>query len=53
MRILQNYIINLSEIKEIFVADCDIYEFKNSDKPILIFIISLMKKQNILEVLIL
>ncbi|TGZ50279.1 Uncharacterized protein DBV15_02129 [Temnothorax longispinosus] len=47
--ILQNYIINLSEIKEIFVSDYDIYEFKNSVEPILIFIISLMKKQNILK----
>jgi len=53
IRILQNYIINLNEIKEIFVSDYDIYEFKSSDEPILTFIISFMKKLNILKVLIL
>ncbi|KYM87553.1 Protein MMS22-like protein [Atta colombica] len=49
IRILQNYIINLNEIKEIFVSDYDIYEFKSSDEPILTFIISFMKKLNILK----
>ncbi|KAL0103091.1 hypothetical protein PUN28_017435 [Cardiocondyla obscurior] len=49
VRILQNYIISLDEIKEIFMSDNDMYEFKNSNEPILIFIISLMKKYNILK----
>ena len=32
IKILQNYIVNLNEIRGIFVSYCDIYEFKNSDK---------------------
>ncbi|XP_011065878.1 PREDICTED: protein MMS22-like [Acromyrmex echinatior] len=49
IRILQNYIINLNEIKEIFVSDYDVYEFKNNDESILTFIISFMKKLNTLK----
>lgn len=49
LRALQNYIVNLDEIREIFVSDYDLHEFKNSNEPILTFIISFMKKQNILK----
>ncbi|XP_011637201.1 protein MMS22-like isoform X2 [Pogonomyrmex barbatus] len=49
IKILQNYIINLSEIKEIFLSDYDMYEFKNSNESILTFIMLFMKKQNTLK----
>ncbi|XP_011860729.1 PREDICTED: protein MMS22-like isoform X2 [Vollenhovia emeryi] len=49
VKILQDYIVNLSEIKEIFVSECDIYDFKNGKEPILTFIMSFMKKQNTLK----
>jgi len=32
------------------MSDYDMYEFKKSDEPILIFIISLMKKLNTLKI---
>ena len=32
IKILQNYILNLNEIRGIFVSYYNIYEFKNSDK---------------------
>ncbi|XP_028046332.2 protein MMS22-like isoform X2 [Monomorium pharaonis] len=50
IKILQNYIVSLSEIKDIFVSDCDMHEFQNSNEPILTFIISFMKKQNTLKI---
>lgn len=50
IKILHNYIADLNDIKEIFVSDHDLHEFKNSDEPILVFIISFMKKQNTLQV---
>ncbi|EZA59634.1 Protein MMS22-like protein [Ooceraea biroi] len=49
MKSLQSYIVDLSEIREIFVSDRDLQEFKNSDEPILTFMISFMKKQNTLK----
>ncbi|XP_029176045.1 protein MMS22-like isoform X2 [Nylanderia fulva] len=49
IKILHNYIADLNDIKEIFVSDCDLHEFRNSDEPILVFIISFMKKQNALQ----
>lgn len=51
LKILQYYITDLSEIRQIFISDNDLQEFKNSNEPILTFIISFMKKQNILKVL--
>lgn len=50
LKSLQNYITNLDEIKQIFISDYDLQEFKNSNEPIVTFIISFMKKQNILKV---
>lgn len=52
IKILQDYIIQLDDIKELFVTDYDLQEFKNSNEPILVFIILFMKKQNALRVLI-
>ncbi|XP_050445023.1 protein MMS22-like isoform X1 [Cataglyphis hispanica] len=49
IKILHNYIADLNDIKEIFMSDYDLHEFKNNDEPILTFIISFMKKQNALE----
>ncbi|EFN83552.1 Uncharacterized protein C6orf167 [Harpegnathos saltator] len=50
LKILQHYITGLDEIKEIFISDNDLQEFRNnSNEPILTFIISFMKKQNLLK----
>ncbi|XP_020281370.1 protein MMS22-like isoform X2 [Pseudomyrmex gracilis] len=49
IKILQDYIIQLDDIKELFVTDYDLQEFKNSNEPILVFIILFMKKQNALR----
>lgn len=50
IRNLQSYITDLDEIRDIFVSNDDLQEFKSSNEPILTFIISFMKKQNTLKV---
>jgi hypothetical protein len=52
-RILQNYVLNLDDIKEIFISDLYLQEFKNGNEPIITFIISFMERQNALKVLVL
>ncbi|XP_032672061.1 protein MMS22-like [Odontomachus brunneus] len=49
LNILQCYIIELDEIKEVFISDDDLQEFRDSNEPILTFIISLMKRENLLK----
>ncbi|KAK2579413.1 hypothetical protein KPH14_003271 [Odynerus spinipes] len=46
---LQNYIAQLSEIKDIFITNHDFNEFKNSKDAILMFIMSSMKKRKSLK----
>ncbi|XP_012220703.1 protein MMS22-like isoform X2 [Linepithema humile] len=49
-RILQNYILNLDDIKEIFMSNFrNLQEFKNGNEPIITFIISFMERQNALK----
>ncbi|XP_014477165.1 PREDICTED: protein MMS22-like isoform X2 [Dinoponera quadriceps] len=49
LKILQYYITEIYEIQDIFVSADDLQEFRNSNEPILTFIISLMKRQNLLK----
>ncbi|XP_046814404.1 protein MMS22-like isoform X2 [Vespa crabro] len=49
IQILQNYIAQLNEIREIFVTNQDFNEFKNNKEAILIFIMSSMKKRKSLQ----
>lgn len=51
IQILQNYIAQLNEIREIFLTNHDFNEFKNSKEAILIFIMSSMKKRKSLQVI--
>ncbi|XP_043263204.1 protein MMS22-like, partial [Colletes gigas] len=46
---IQNYILQLNEIQEIFVTPQDIQEFRNSDESILVFIMYSMKKRSTLK----
>ncbi|XP_035727312.1 protein MMS22-like isoform X1 [Vespa mandarinia] len=49
IQILQNYIAQLNEIREIFVTNQDFNEFKNNKEAILIFIMSSMRKRKSLQ----
>ncbi|XP_033336521.2 protein MMS22-like isoform X1 [Megalopta genalis] len=49
MKIIQNYIISLNEIQQMFVMYEDMQEFQNSKEPILVFMMYSMKKRNTLK----
>ncbi|KAF3426824.1 hypothetical protein E2986_01096 [Frieseomelitta varia] len=49
VKVLQNYVLELNDIKEIFETSENIQEFKNNDKSILMFIMHSMKKRNTLK----
>ncbi|XP_076234655.1 protein MMS22-like [Calliopsis andreniformis] len=46
IKIIQNYILQLNEIRQMFVTPHDIQEFRDSNEPILMFIMYSMKKRN-------
>lgn len=50
IKILQNYILKLSDIQDIFETYNDLQEFQNNDGSILTFIMHSMKKRNTLKV---
>ncbi|XP_012139632.2 protein MMS22-like isoform X2 [Megachile rotundata] len=49
IKILQNYISQLTEIRQMFETPCDIQEFQESRESVLIFIMNAMKKRNLLK----
>ncbi|OAD54304.1 Protein MMS22-like [Eufriesea mexicana] len=49
IKVLQNYILQLNDIQEIFETYNDVQEFQNNDESILIFIMHSMKKRNTLK----
>ncbi|KAG9429298.1 protein MMS22-like isoform X1 [Apis mellifera carnica] len=50
IKILQNYILKLSDIQDIFETYNDLQEFQNNDGSILTFIMHSMKKRNTLKI---
>ncbi|XP_053997170.1 protein MMS22-like [Hylaeus anthracinus] len=49
IKIIQNYILQLDEVQQIFVTHRDIQEFQDSNESILVFIMHSMKKRNTLK----
>ncbi|CAK9817611.1 Protein MMS22-like [Anthophora quadrimaculata] len=49
VKVLQNYLLKLNAIKEIFETTYDIQEFQDSNESILIFMMNSMKKRNTLK----